>query len=192
MLKAYHGFLEPQKRSFNNMESVLFYNIINIQKHYSAIAWSEVGIVALTYPQRKKLWIRRKLEDKIQHRYPYVLFLRPIPRQYYLWVQKAWTGRLNDKIILDLNGLPDFQKKILEITKNILIGNTCSYSWIADHAGFPNSSRAVGNALNKNPIPLLIPCHRVVLKNHNLGGFRYGHKAKWELLKKEKMNKFLL
>ncbi|MDE1870585.1 MAG: MGMT family protein, partial [Candidatus Micrarchaeota archaeon] len=60
-----------------------------------------------------------------------------------------------------------------------------SYKELASRSGRPRAARAVGNIMNKNPLPLLIPCHRVVASNHKLGGYAYGVKIKELLLKIE-------
>lgn len=64
-----------------------------------------------------------------------------------------------------------FQKNVLEITQFIPFGETLSYGQIAAKLGKPGSSRAVGGALGRNPLPIIIPCHRVVAGNGNLTGF---------------------
>ncbi|ATW27229.1 methylated-DNA--[protein]-cysteine S-methyltransferase [Candidatus Formimonas warabiya] len=72
---------------------------------------------------------------------------------------------------LDLSGLPPFQRKVLEATGKIPYGETRSYQWVAQQAGSPRACRAVGGALGKNPVPILIPCHRVVGSDGSLCGF---------------------
>ena len=67
-----------------------------------------------------------------------------------------------------------FSERCLELVKNVQFGETLSYKEVATMLGNQNAARAVGNALNKNPIPMLIPCHRVIASNSNLTGFKYG------------------
>lgn len=76
----------------------------------------------------------------------------------------------------------NFQKLVWSELQNIPYGKTKSYSEIAAAAGNKNAQRAIGNACNKNPIMIIIPCHRVVSKNNNLGGYAYGSKIKQKLL----------
>ena len=78
-----------------------------------------------------------------------------------------------------------FQKKVWLELQKIPYGNTKSYSEIAKLAGYKNAYRAVGSACNKNPIMIIIPCHRVVSKNGKPGGFAYGTNIKQALLKIE-------
>ena len=79
----------------------------------------------------------------------------------------------------------DFQKRIWEELQKIPYGTTKSYSEIATAAGNKNAQRTVGSACNKNPIMIMIPCHRVISKNGKLGGFAYGNSIKQKLLKIE-------
>ena len=80
----------------------------------------------------------------------------------------------------------EFQLKVWNELLNIPYGKTISYSELAKRIGKPKASRAVGGALNKNPIPIVVPCHRVIGKNGSLTGFGGGIKLKKRLLKIEK------
>ena len=86
---------------------------------------------------------------------------------------------------LDLSAGTEFQKKVWSSCRDIPYGQTRSYGWIAVRIGNPGASRAVGNALSKNPIPIIIPCHRVLAADGGIGGFSGGLPAKCNLLKLE-------
>lgn len=79
-----------------------------------------------------------------------------------------------------------FQLKVYEATRKIPFGKTASYGEIAVMIGNKNASRAVGQALNKNPIMIVIPCHRIIGKNNDLVGFYGGLDLKKRLLDYEK------
>ncbi len=83
---------------------------------------------------------------------------------------------------VDISDLPAFTQKVLEELRRIPYGETRSYSEIAALAGRPKGSRAVGQAVGRNPIPIIIPCHRVVRQDGSLGGFSLGEKIKKRLL----------
>ncbi len=87
----------------------------------------------------------------------------------------------------DLHGT-DFQKKVWKTLLKIPYGKTCSYGELAEKVGAPKAYRAVGSANGKNPVCLLIPCHRVIASNGSLGGYsgRGGLKTKQFLLSLEK------
>lgn len=78
-----------------------------------------------------------------------------------------------------------FQKAVYGTVCQIPRGQTRSYKWVAKRIGHPKAYRAVGNALNKNPYPGIIPCHRVVKSDGRIGGFSKGVSAKKRLLSKE-------
>lgn len=82
---------------------------------------------------------------------------------------------------VDLSWLTPFQRAVLEETARIPRGQVLSYGEIARRVGRPRASRAVGNALNINPVPVVIPCHRVVASN-GIGGFGIGLDVKRRLL----------
>ena len=81
----------------------------------------------------------------------------------------------------------DFQKKVWQALLDIPYGQTISYKQLAEAIGKPSASRAVGNANGKNPIFIIIPCHRVIGANGSLTGFAYGVELKKELLAIEKV-----
>jgi len=79
--------------------------------------------------------------------------------------------------------LTKFQWKVLAVTAKIPLGETRSYQWVARQVGSPKAVRAVGQALRRNPYPVIIPCHRVIKKDGSLGGYAGGSgKRKAELL----------
>jgi O-6-methylguanine DNA methyltransferase len=86
---------------------------------------------------------------------------------------------------LDLSPATAFQRQVWEITRLIPYGETRSYSWVAEQMGKDGAVRAVGRALGRNPLPIIIPCHRVVEKDGRLGGYSGGVGIKKELLRLE-------
>ncbi len=80
----------------------------------------------------------------------------------------------------------DFQKKVWGLLREIPLGQTITYGELAAKTGNPKASRAVGAANGKNPLPIVIPCHRVIGSNGKLTGFAGGLAAKKALLKLEK------
>lgn len=87
-------------------------------------------------------------------------------------------------IKLHLNGTP-FQVKVWQALLSIPFGGLCNYMDIAKAIDQPKASRAVGTAIGKNPIAFLIPCHRVVQTNGQLGGYRWGVERKSTIIKWE-------
>lgn len=94
------------------------------------------------------------------------------------------TGRLGD-LPVDLAALGEFQRLVLRKCAEIPPGEIRPYGWIAKEIGRPGAVRAVGTALARNPIPILIPCHRVVRTDGKIGRYAYGTEMKRELLRGE-------
>ena len=83
------------------------------------------------------------------------------------------------------NDLSDFEKSVYKAILKIPAGEVRSYKWVAEAIGKPKAYRAVGNALHKNPHPVIVPCHRVIKSDGSIGGFALGLKMKRRLLKRE-------
>lgn len=100
-------------------------------------------------------------------------------------------GRLSDfnDVQLELTDEPAFARSVYDAARQIPPGQTCTYGQIAKQLGQPNAARAVGQALGNNPIPLIVPCHRVVAAARKGGGFSAhgGLKTKARLLTIERV-----
>lgn len=103
----------------------------------------------------------------------------------------AVAGELNEylsgrrsrfAVPLDLSGLTPFSRAVLDATSHVPFGETRTYHEIAREIGNPGASRAVGNALNKNPIPLIVPCHRILPTGKGIGKYAGGVETKQRLL----------
>jgi methylated-DNA-[protein]-cysteine S-methyltransferase len=83
------------------------------------------------------------------------------------------SGRNEDlsEIPIELLGFTPFRRKVSLVCQKIGYGETLTYAGLAKKAGSPNASRAVGTVMSRNPIPLIIPCHRVVASGGKIGGF---------------------
>lgn len=86
---------------------------------------------------------------------------------------------------LDLSWASLFQRSVWKVDQSIPYGETRTYSWVADKLGMPKAARAVGQALARNPLPIIIPCHRVIRSDGSLGGFGGGQDVKRLLLEIE-------
>ena len=99
-----------------------------------------------------------------------------------------FSGKRTDFVIpIDLSGVTDFQQEVLKETARIPYGQVCSYGEVAASIGRPRAAQAVGGALARNPIGIIIPCHRVVAHDGRLHGFSspHGIRTKAKLLEHE-------
>lgn len=96
-------------------------------------------------------------------------------------------GRVSfSSIPLDMSQASNFDRKVWNKTRKIPQGKLVTYEKLAELSGSRKAYRAVGNAMNKNPFPILIPCHRVIRKDGGLGGYSKGLRLKKMLLSLEK------
>jgi methylated-DNA-[protein]-cysteine S-methyltransferase len=102
-------------------------------------------------------------------------------------IQRFFKGEIVefDIQILNFNRCYEIQKRILLAEYEIPRGWISTYKRIANHLGIKNGARVVGNALAKNPFPIIIPCHRAIKTNGDLGGFQGGVNMKRVLLELE-------
>ncbi|HEU4726006.1 MAG TPA: methylated-DNA--[protein]-cysteine S-methyltransferase [Candidatus Eisenbacteria bacterium] len=111
----------------------------------------------------------------------------------------AWTGAAEkalgaylasraplDDVALDVEAGTAFQRRVWEASRKIPVGGVWSYGELARRIGMPGASRAVGNALGANPVPIVIPCHRVIQSDQGIGGFSGGLRWKRFLLEHER------
>jgi methylated-DNA-[protein]-cysteine S-methyltransferase len=127
------------------------------------------------------------LETWVQKRIPHAMLVHDEERlsTYRMQLDEYFCGQRQEFTLpLDLRGTP-FQVQVWNALQQIPFGVTKSYSELAETVGRPAAIRAVGTANGANPVPIVVPCHRVIGKNGTLTGFRGGLDVKAELLKLE-------
>jgi len=109
-------------------------------------------------------------------------FLQQVARQVLAYL----AGELREfDVELDLRGHTPFALSVWAAAARIAYGETRTYGWIADQVGGPGAAQAVGAALGANPVPLIVPCHRVIGSDGGLHGFAGGLEMKARLLAME-------
>jgi methylated-DNA-[protein]-cysteine S-methyltransferase len=166
------------------MEKLRF-SIISVSWGYLALAASKHGLRHVVLPTPKKQQAFDQLGERVQEELipddNYAL-LRSVGQQ----LQGYFKGHAVEfKCKLDYNIATVFQREVWGITRTIPYGYTQHYGWVAERLGDPKACRAVGQALGANPLPLIIPCHRVVSIGSSLGGYSGGIELKSRLLKLE-------
>jgi len=125
-----------------------------------------------------------------------LIALEPTPKNQYFLIMKEVRFQLEQYFqgdLKDFNLKTDFHislfyKKALKAVGKIPYATTKSYKEVANNIGSPRGHRAVANANAINPIPIVIPCHRVIKSNGELGGYGGGNQLKKDLLKFERSN----
>jgi O-6-methylguanine DNA methyltransferase len=90
--------------------------------------------------------------------------------------------RVTFDVDVDLSDVGAFTQKVLEELRKVPYGDMVSYSGLGKRVGYKNAGRAVGQAVGRNPIPIIIPCHRVIREDGTIGGFSSGIEIKKKLL----------
>jgi len=137
------------------------------------IAWGERGVVAVQLPEASERETRTRLlrgRANAREEQP-----QSVQRGIDAIVALLSGADVDlTSITLDMRGVPDFHRRVYEIARAIPVGETTTYGVIATKLGDPTAARAVGQALGRNPFPIVIPCHRVLAANGKLGGFSGG------------------
>jgi len=139
------------------------------------VAWNAAGVSALRRAgpgdglegvEAFETWFARRLRRPVR-RAP------ALPERLAAQLADALAGR-SRRVRFDLGGLSPFEQDVLRKTLEIPRGEVRTYAWVAREIGRPRAVRAVGTALGHNPIPLLIPCHRVLRSDGHLGQYSGG------------------
>jgi methylated-DNA-[protein]-cysteine S-methyltransferase len=153
------------------------------------LAWSARGVRRLRLPESNSAATEARLARRAAKA------SRPLPpaiEEAIEQLQSYASGRREDfsSIVLDLTGIAAFEQEVYAAARAIPFGETKSYGEIAREIDAPDAAQAVGQALGRNPIPIIIPCHRVLAKGDRIGGFSApgGTRTKERLLALEDMH----
>ena len=140
-----------------------------------AIAWNRAGVLRVALPGATDA---QTGERAITQHLPGAVASDPpasIQRAIASITLHLAGGRADlSRIRLDLDGLPPFSRQVYEAARAIPSGSTISYGELAERLGRPGAARAVGQALGRNPFPVVVPCHRVLAAGGRIGGFSAG------------------
>lgn len=158
-------------RALTEADGPMRYCLFDTAMGAVGLAWSPDGITRLQLPERDKTATERRLRgrsaDAVASLPP------PLVEQAVDAVGRYMAGERTDfsAITLDLTGVGPFHSVIYEALRRIGWGETTTYGALARQTGDPGASRAVGQAMGRNPIPVIIPCHRVLASGGKPGGF---------------------
>jgi methylated-DNA-[protein]-cysteine S-methyltransferase len=157
---------------------------------HAAIAWDANGVVGLQLPESDAARVRARL----RRRYPVGAEAAPPPDvSHAVDAIRALLGGaavdLSD-VRLNMDAVEPFERRVYEVARAIPVGQTLTYGQIAARLGDRLLAREVGQALGRNPFPIVVPCHRILAANGKLGGFSApgGVVTKQRLLEIEQAN----
>jgi O-6-methylguanine DNA methyltransferase len=140
-----------------------------------SVAWSRVG-VSLVLPGGDEDAVAAAVRARLDRR---VRRSRELPDG----LVEALRG--GGRVDVDLRGRSPFEADVLAAARTIPPGEVRTYAWVAAEVGRPGAVRAVGSALGRNPVPVLVPCHRVVRSDGAVGDYVFGTAYKTALLAAE-------
>jgi methylated-DNA-[protein]-cysteine S-methyltransferase len=134
------------------------------------LAWSARGISRLQLPESGPTATERRIARRAV---PADMPLPPVIDELIAQLQSYAGGGREDfsPVVLDLTGVAVFEQSVYAAARAISFGETLSYGELARQIEAPDAARAVGQALGRNPIPIIIPCHRILAKGRRIGGF---------------------
>ncbi len=135
------------------------------------VVWSGRGIAAVQLPEKSA----RATRARIARRFPDARETAPPPEiaRAVADIVALLAGERKDlgSIALDLDGMAEFDRRVYAVARTIAPGGTLSYGEIAEQLGDRQLAREVADALSRNPVPLIVPCHRVLAAGGKMGGF---------------------
>jgi methylated-DNA-[protein]-cysteine S-methyltransferase len=158
----------PFNMIFRYMDTQMKYTIFNTAWGYFGLVASEKGLIRTVLPCPTRKIVERHLLARLDNPQFDKNLLKPLQKQIIAYFEGK-PAKFNTPLVLNI--LPPFARKVLAACRKIPSGKTVSYSQLAGMIGKPRASRAVGSALARNPIPLIIPCHRVIHSDGSLGNF---------------------
>jgi methylated-DNA-[protein]-cysteine S-methyltransferase len=164
------------------MSQALFYTIFKAPPGWIGLLGSAAGLRRVILPQPTDVKAVSMVLEGIPEASPSAAFFEGLIKR----LQSYFSGKvLEFRETLDFGDATPFQRSIWEATMKIPYGKTHTYAWVAEQAGKPKAVRAAGQALGRNPLPIIVPCHRVTSTGGGLGGFSGGLATKQYLLKLE-------
>ena len=153
------------------MGKALHFSLFDTAIGVCGVVWGEHGVRGVHLPESN----RERTRTSLVRRFPDAAPAVPTPE-----VQEAIAGivallggdrRDLRELVLDMDGVPAFNRRVYELARTIPPGSTLTYGEIALRLGAPGTARAVGQALGQNPFPIVVPCHRVLAADGRMGGF---------------------
>ena len=149
-------------------EKLIKYVIFKTKWGYFGLVATDNGLLRTCLPAAE----RERVESHLLKNLPAAQYDRDLFKDVQEQITAYFEGDcINFSVPVVLDGFSLFARSVLTACKGIKFGQTVSYSRLAKIAGKPTAARAVGRVLAKNPLPLIIPCHRIICANGSLGGF---------------------
>jgi methylated-DNA-[protein]-cysteine S-methyltransferase len=158
--------MEPQL-----MSAAIGYTIVDTAIGPVGVAWSAEGVCRVALPERDRTRMETRFAARLGGAAPAeppatVAAAIALIRRYAEGETVDFSG-----VPIDLDGADLFRRAIYQAARGLGFGETTTYGGLADAAGHPGKARETGEALGRNPVPIIVPCHRIVAAGGKIGGF---------------------
>jgi len=152
------------------MQKVIKYVIFQTKWGYFGLAGTKSALCRTQLPGPELKKIESRLLKNLPDTQFDETFFKMLQKQIAAYFEGSFVNFSPDMPVV-LDGLSGFSREVLTACREVEFGQRITYAGLAQKAGRPAASRAVGNALAQNPLPLIIPCHRVLRTDGKMGGF---------------------
>ena len=161
------------------MRDEVAFRLVRVPQGWTGVAWTERGLCSLVLPRAS----REQAASDVMRGNPDARLSQGSCGDILQRLEQYFSGeRVGFPDVVDLGAAPAFRQEVWRAAREIQYGETRTYGWLAELIGRPKAPRAVGQALGANPLPLVIPCHRVLGSSGDLRGFADGLEMKSTLL----------
>ena len=155
------------------------FSCFKTQFGWVAVVGSDAGLIKLTLPKTDEYLAMESIPQEAKRQ-----------EEVFEHIKSALIDYFDGKPVkfdfpFDLSSYTNFQKDVWSAARNIPYGQLRNYGWLAAQIGRPKAAHAVGQALGANPLPIIIPCHRIIRNDGSLGGFSGGLVWKKKLISLE-------
>ncbi len=164
------------------MAGEIYYAVFATAAGWCGVAASSEGLRRTVLPQPDRVEAVLRTTEGLDRARPGPERLADFVRRFTAYFEGQAADFLD---AIDLTGATDFQAQVWRAARLVPRGQTRSYAWLASQVGRPGAARAVGQALGRNPLPVVVPCHRILAAGGGLGGFSGGLAMKRFLLRLE-------
>ena len=152
------------------MPGMIAYTIVKTKWGYFGLAGTQAGLLRTCLPTPRASRVKSLLLESYPSARHEKYLLSALQEQIRSYFQGGYVD-FHKEIPILLEGLSPFARSVLAACRNVRYGQTISYGTLAAMAGSPKAARAIGGVMARNPMPLIIPCHRVIRADGKIGGF---------------------
>lgn len=144
------------------------FNIYETKWGIGAVIFSQAGLAGVTFPQQNEV----RLEETVIKKFGMCKYVKDLGKDLCSALERYFEGnKTHFDVWIDYGQATEFVRAVYETLRAIPYGEFLTYKELAKRSGNARAARAVGNALARNPVPIIVPCHRVLKSDGTIGGW---------------------